>query len=107
MGQKWVFRHSLEVAQEWVESGFRGPFCEEKDPRGPTFEPLPANDEKLIFDALLCQIDVFGPEGPPTHYNQSSRTLSSVWFVGTAPDGKVVPPVRVMPSGSVLAPCCQ
>ena len=60
MGQKWVFRHWLEVAQKWVQSGFRGRFCEEKGPEthfGPTFGPLPANDEKPIFDPLLCQIN--------------------------------------------------
>ena len=38
---------------------FRGRFCEEKRAEthiGPTFGPPPANDEKPIFDPLLCEI---------------------------------------------------
>ena len=62
VGQKWVFRHWLGVAQKWVQSGFRGRFFAEKGPKthfGPTSAPLPANDEKPISDPLLCHINCF------------------------------------------------
>ena len=59
MGQKWVCRHWLEAAQKWVQSGFRGLFHKigPETHFAPTFGPLPANDEKPIFDQLLCQIN--------------------------------------------------
>ena len=58
--QKWVSRHWPEVAQKWVQSGFQGLFLHKIGPEahfGPTFGPLPANDEKPIFGPLLCQIN--------------------------------------------------
>ena len=51
------FRHCLEVDQKWVqfESGFQGLFLHKVGSEthfGPTFGPLPANDENPTFDPL-------------------------------------------------------
>ena len=48
---------------KWVQSGLRDHFPHKFDPEthfGPSFEPLPANDEKPILDPLLCQITIQG-----------------------------------------------
>ena len=62
--QQWVknvFCHWLEVAQKWVQSGLRGLVLHKIGPEthfGPTFGPLPANDEKPIFDPLCATLIV-------------------------------------------------
>ena len=73
---KMGFRHWLEVAQKWVQSGFRGQSYEEKGlllrelgPEthfGPTFGPLPANDENPFLTRFCAKLIVwrFWPWGP-------------------------------------------
>ena len=51
-----------------------GPFSSPIGPEthfGPAFGPLPANDEKRIFDPLINLLGDSGPEGPPTHYKHN------------------------------------
>ena len=64
LAQKWVKNGFFVIGFKWPKSRIkvcvRGRFCEENGPEthfGPIFGPLPANDEKPIFDPLLCQIN--------------------------------------------------